>query len=234
MATFKSYKEAVIKNGKTNAVYTDGVRFYTDDPEMAYQGITPCNPADYLESLESFLASGKLLERGDSYVGLNGLVQCVTHPETANTTIPSDNLRFVLQATADQVEPLEEKEEFARLAREHDNETKKIYRDSHKQPFVIPGRIKSIEEAFDTTPQQYESLSSSDKPNNQDIAVLEEIIRLKEAECEKLFDDKLALLDEIAWLHNKLISEGRRYGASMKREFIAKMIKDMGGDHGSK
>jgi len=121
------------------------------------------------------------------------------------------------KGVADNVESPEEREEFARLAREHDNETNQAY-----------------EMGVDTTPQQYESLSSSDKPNNQDIAALEEIIRLKEAECEKLLDDKAALLDEITWLHNKLISEGRRYGASMKRGFIAKMIKDMGGDHGGK
>lgn len=223
MKLFNTYEEAVISNGTTYGVYKNEIlgqfcHLVPGGPGMSSYWFK-CKPEDHLETLKDFFARGDWMVSGSLYTNRQGRVVTVGHDIGAgDSNMPSevDHLCFVLKNTAYGVETPEEREEFARLAREHDNEKNQAH-----------------EMCEDTTPQQYESLSSSDKPNNQDIAVLEEIIRLKEAECEKLFDDKLALLDEIAWLHNKLIREGRRYGASMKREFIAKMIKDMGGDHGS-
>lgn len=112
MGIYNTYKEAVLANGSTNGVYTDGERFLTNGSEGAYYDTGPCNPAAFLETLESFLASGKRLVSGDLITYLNGAVKSVENPKIMNTLADSQNQRYVLQAAADQVETPEEKEAF--------------------------------------------------------------------------------------------------------------------------
>jgi len=46
MSVFKTYQEAVIANGSTKGVYSDGTRFFTDGSHSKYYNTKPCNPAD--------------------------------------------------------------------------------------------------------------------------------------------------------------------------------------------
>lgn len=144
---FDTYKEAVISNGTTKCVYKNEI---TGEFCHLTQGCpiinicwVECNPADHLESLESFLTSGNRLVSGDLITYLNGAVKSVENPKIMNTFADSQNQRYVLQAAADHVETPEEREEFDRLAREHDNEAN-----------------QAREMDIDTTPQQVESLSN--------------------------------------------------------------------------
>lgn len=162
MSVFKTYKESVLANGSTKGVMfarncLTGEEFFRSRVDFDYELQCPnldgafwleCNPADHLESLESFLTSGKRLASGDLITYLNGAVKSVENPKIMNTCADSQNQRYVLQAAADHVETPEEREEFDRLAREHDNEAN-----------------QAREMDIDTTPQQVESLSGSEKPN---------------------------------------------------------------------
>lgn len=168
MAIYKTYREAVIENGSTKDIYCAMISkngtapiFGTKSEILkATSNIIPCNPADHLESLESFFASGKELVKGDSYVELNGSVQYVEYPEPANIPNPDDSKRFILQAAADKVETPEEKEAFEVMTSRLDVFTN----DKHSYIDITPEE----KEAFDTTPQQVESLSGSEKPNKSE------------------------------------------------------------------
>lgn len=134
MGIYKTYKEAVLGGGSVKGVYTDGSYFYTNGSEARFVGIELCNPADYLETLESFLNSGKRLVSGDDVVGIHGTVITIfdVSVQEWNCLSYNNRKRFVLQAAADKVETPKEKEAL---------------------------------DAIGTTPQQYESLSCSEKPN---------------------------------------------------------------------
>jgi len=159
--TFDTYKEAVFANGGAKGVYTTGSNWgglpehrglfrIGRPPVSGDRAWVECNPADHLESLASFLASGKRLIRGDLFLGFSGEIVKVNTPGNANVRDERDCNRFILQATADNVETPEEREEFDRLAREHDNEAN-----------------QAREMVFITTPQ-YINFSSSEKPNRSD------------------------------------------------------------------
>lgn len=123
---FKTYKEAVIAVGSTKHIIQlkspkrvaygsvasryDGfvasreeILKLEDEFGLPFHQIecTFCSPADYLEALESFLASGKRLLERDLYVELNGEVVKVHNAANANVRDDKDCNRFVLQAAAD-------------------------------------------------------------------------------------------------------------------------------------
>lgn len=112
MSIFKTYKEAVLANGSTKGVYINLMTGWFQ-LDISHPGSwVECNPVNYLESLESFLASGKRLVDGDLTTYLNGAVKSVENPKIMNTFADSQNQRYVLQAAADQVETPKKKEAF--------------------------------------------------------------------------------------------------------------------------
>lgn len=112
MGTYKTYKQAVLANGSTNGISTDCNQFFTDSNLSTFK---PCNPVDYLETLESFLVSGKRLCKKDTVINDDGSIYILNDAEDIDDwslyDVNDDN-RFILQAAADQTETPEEKEAF--------------------------------------------------------------------------------------------------------------------------
>lgn len=157
MELFKTYKEAVIAAGSAKNITQlkspkrvaygsvasrdyafvasrKGMLKLEDKFGLPFHQIecTFCNPADYMESLESFLASGKRLKYGDLYVELHGVVTKVLSETDTNTKSSRDHKRFILQAAADEHnDPIKEKEK------------NKIYK-TYKEAVIANGSVKGI------------------------------------------------------------------------------------------
>lgn len=128
MAIYKTYQEAVIANGETQGVCTTGDDRAGSERYRGYFTIMDahetidvsagawieCNPADYLETLEDFLARGLRLVNGDKYTGRDGNVVNVKtyNLSTVNTPWFGDEKRYVVKAAAYNTETPEEKEAF--------------------------------------------------------------------------------------------------------------------------
>lgn len=144
MGIYNTYKEAVLANGSTKGVMfarncLTGEEFFQSRIDFDYELQCPnldgalwveCNPANYLETLESFLASGRRLKYGDLYVELHGVVAKVLSETDANTKSSRDHKRYILQAAADEHnDPIKEKQ--------------KIYK-TYKEAVIANGSVKGI------------------------------------------------------------------------------------------
>lgn len=175
MGIYKTYREAVVENGGTKGVYKTGSKggghpdyrgcFRIDEPALLGNTTwVECNPADYLETLGSFLASGKRLVRGDLVIYLNGDVKPVENSKIMNLPVDSQEQRFVLQAAADQIATSEEKEGA-------DNIPNQITIDAinslnEKESYCS---TSDLFDAIDTTPQQVESLAKPEWKNGDSV-----------------------------------------------------------------
>lgn len=106
MGVYKTYQEAVITDGSTKGIYLNSRGdFGTSDSLKKYGHIafySPCDPADYLESLAFFTVRGLELIDGDMFTGVFGGVMKVgvdvklPLPES----LKRDASRFVIHAAA--------------------------------------------------------------------------------------------------------------------------------------
>lgn len=154
---FKTYKEAVIAAGSAKHIIQlkspkrvaygsvasrdygsvasrEEVLKLEDEFGLPFHQIecTFCNPANYLETLESFLASGKRLKYGDLYVELHGVVTKVLSETDTNTKSSRDHKRYILQAAADEhSDPIKEKQK------------NKIYK-TYKEAVIANCSVKGI------------------------------------------------------------------------------------------
>lgn len=107
MTQYKTYQEAKIANPDSEIYYSAARRLgdkgFFSTRENAEGFFHRCKPEDYCVSLESFLASGKRLVRGDAYIGTSGIVSivgdCIAE-SAANEPHSSDSSRYILKTKA--------------------------------------------------------------------------------------------------------------------------------------
>ncbi|OOE71734.1 hypothetical protein [Salinivibrio kushneri] len=157
---FKTYKEAVIaagsakhiiqlKSPKRVAYGSIASRDYgfvasreeilrlEDEFGLPFHQIecTFCNPSNYLETLQSFLSSGKRLRAKDIVINDNDIIVVLDEDEDVecwNDPDVDDDKRFILQAAADEhSDPIKEKQK------------NKIYK-TYKEAVIANGSVKGI------------------------------------------------------------------------------------------
>ena len=104
---YKTYQEAKIANPDSEIYYSGprrlGDKGFFSTRKDATSFHYKCEPEDHCISLESFLAGGKRLVRGDAYIGISGIVTIVGDSITesaANERCSSDGSRHILKAKA--------------------------------------------------------------------------------------------------------------------------------------
>lgn len=169
MKLFKTYEEAVISNGSTKGVYKNEITGEFCHLTGALEGMSAywegCEPCDYLETLAAFYARGLKLVKGDKYADRKGnVVNVETYNLTgANTPMPEDKNRFVVKASVYDIENPEEKEAINKIP----NQTTIDAMNSQSEQECFNSAFDMLA-AIDMTPQQVESLSSSEKPNSSE------------------------------------------------------------------